>query len=171
MDEQWKTVDGTDYAVSNLGRVMNTRRGTFLRPSLSSRGYPCVYMGKTRSVHPLVATAFLGPRPTLTHQVNHKDGDKTNNRADNLEWVTPRQNVRHAYDVLGRVGKCTKPLRGESNGFSKLTAAKVAEIRARLSGGEMAVAVAKSFGVSPSNISCIVRGLTWAGVGVRSETG
>lgn len=48
------------------------------------------------AVHRLVCLAFHGEPPTPEHQVNHKDGDKTNNAADNLEWVTPIENMEHA---------------------------------------------------------------------------
>lgn len=49
-------------------------------------------------VHRLIAKAFV-PNPDKLPQVNHKDGDPKNNRADNLEWVTASQNIKHAYDI------------------------------------------------------------------------
>jgi len=56
--------------------------------------------GKKHRVHRLVAKAFLEPPPSEKHtQVNHIDGDPANNHADNLEWVTPSENIRHSHDT------------------------------------------------------------------------
>lgn len=94
----------TRYEVSNLGRVRNARTGQVLRPTKDGSGYLKVilcYQGlqKTCNVHTLVATAFVeGWREGL--QVNHKNGVKTDNRAENLEWVTSSENHQHARDVL-----------------------------------------------------------------------
>ena len=58
------------------------------------------FNGKNKRIHRLVAKAFLPPPPSDKHtQVNHKDGDPANNRADNLEWVTPAENVQHSFDT------------------------------------------------------------------------
>lgn len=61
-----------------------------------------------RYIHRLVLEAFVGPAPKDKPWVNHKDGDKTNNRLDNLEWTSIAENVHHRYEVLGK-----KPPRGE----------------------------------------------------------
>ena len=94
----------TRYEVSNQGRVRNARTGLVLRPRKSAHGYRKVslcYQGKPKEcyIHILVATAFVeGWREGL--QVNHKNGVKTDNRAENLEWVTSSENHQHAHDVL-----------------------------------------------------------------------
>ena len=94
----------TRYEVSNLGRVRNAHTGLVLRPRKLRYGYLEVklsYKGlkKHRKIHSLVATAFVeGWREGL--QVNHKNGIKSDNRAENLEWVTASENNQHARDVL-----------------------------------------------------------------------
>ena len=94
----------TRYEVSNQGRVRNAHTDKVLRPRKHCCGYLHVdlhYKGqrKTCLVHKLVATAFVeGWREGL--EVNHKNGVKTDNRAENLERVTSSENKQHASDVL-----------------------------------------------------------------------
>lgn len=94
----------SDYLVDDRGFVIS-KRGKPLKPSINYHGYQIINImanGKRigLGVHTAVARAFCnGYSPEL--QVNHKDGDKTNNRADNLEWVTAKENTRHAIEELG----------------------------------------------------------------------
>ena len=104
--EQWHhcEVPYTRYEVSNLGRVRNAHTGQIMKFRLNRCGYLTLdlyYKGerKYKLVHRLVATAFVpGWREGL--EVNHKNGVKTDNRAENLEWVTQSENMRHSRDVL-----------------------------------------------------------------------
>lgn len=87
------------YAISTEGAVMSLRAGRALTPTNAGKGYRIVTLCRDgfefkRYVHRLVAEAFHGP-PNGLH-VNHKDGVKTNNRPENLEWVTVLENNRHA---------------------------------------------------------------------------
>lgn len=114
MTEVWKLIPGFEgrYEASSEGRLRGTRPSVNQMPSgaaLYSRvnklGYVdtllTVEKGVRRrvSVHPLIAAAFIGPRPEgMT--VNHKNGDRADNRVSNLEYATAKENVRHAFRTL-----------------------------------------------------------------------
>lgn len=101
--EHWKVVEGTYGAleVSDLGRVKsNLRDGRILKTQKDRKGYHRLRMTIKRQkysfkLHRLVATAFI-PNPENKPQVNHIDGNKDNNAASNLEWVTCKENAQHA---------------------------------------------------------------------------
>ena len=108
--EFWRPIVGYEglYEVSNAGRVRRVgnghgvRLGRILRAAVGSHGYLTValYRGDSRPrsvmVHGVVAAAWLGPRPEH-HEVNHRNGQKTDNDLRNLEYVTASGNRRHAY--------------------------------------------------------------------------
>lgn len=95
--EQWKQINGfTNYAVSNLGNIKNTKKGKLLNPSIDNKGYLRVSLCENgvrsvKKVHRLVAEAFI-PNPEKYDCVNHKDEKKTNNESTNLEWCTVAYN-------------------------------------------------------------------------------
>lgn len=98
MKEVWKNIRGYKgtYQVSNLGRVKSFSRykeGVILKPAKASHGYFTVVLGRgnTRTLHSLVAGAFIGPCPK-GQEVRHKDGTRTNNILTNLEYGTRSQN-------------------------------------------------------------------------------
>jgi hypothetical protein len=115
MTEIWKPVAGHDgYEVSNLGRVRSLdrewrqgskwgttytyrKKGKMLRPGSASNDYPTVSIGRrnTRTVHSLVAEAFIGPCPA-GQEVRHKDGDRANPRDSNLCYGTRLDNIKDA---------------------------------------------------------------------------
>lgn len=107
MSELWKIIEGyPNYSVSSYGRVRNNKRldyksGGILANRLNMYGYVevCLYHNEAyvfRRVHRLVAKAFVLGESAEHNQVNHLDGDKTNNRASNLEWCTPLENTQHS---------------------------------------------------------------------------
>lgn len=118
--EEWREIpEYNNYEVSNLGRVRSKNRiinqfghkqnydrimkGKILKPRKQNGGYLLVCLckdGKSKAytVHRLVAKCFVAGNGT---DVNHKDGNKENNRADNLEWVNRAENIKHAYRCLG----------------------------------------------------------------------
>lgn len=120
MKEIWKNIDGYDgkYQVSNLGNVKSYKN---LKKELCKNGYLRVTLykeGKAKRflVHRLVANTFLENKSNKP-QVNHIDGNKTNNQINNLEWVTSSENNKHAhkiglnkgsYGMLGKKGQLNK---------------------------------------------------------------
>lgn len=102
--EQWKDIKNYEeyYEISSLGRVRNKRTGNILNGDINSIGYRRVFLyspiTKRFFVHRLVAYHFVdGYQENLV--VNHKDGNKLNNQADNLEWVTRSENDLHAFKM------------------------------------------------------------------------
>ncbi len=172
--EVWLDVAGYEglYQVSSTGLVKSMARyggshykqfrpERLLKASVSANGYPVVGLckkGKARiyAVHRLVALAFVS-NPDKKPQVNHKDGDKTNNHAWNLEWVTGEENSKHAE----RTGLLPA---GEKNHAAKLTALQVLDVYNRRHGDETAAAIASMFGVDCTTVYAIWKGRSWTSV-------
>lgn len=119
MKEIWKDIVGFSglYKVSNLGRIKSVdkkvnnngglqhREERILKTRLNRHGYLQVVLSKnksyTKTIHRMVAEAFI-PNIKNKPQINHIDGDKTNNCVSNLEWATRQENMQHAYHKLKR---------------------------------------------------------------------
>lgn len=161
--EEWRPTHHPHYDVSNLGRVRSRARGGLrvLRQGRSSSGYWSVSFGRghgSQSIHVLVAAAFLGPCPE-GQECRHKDDDRTNAKADNLEYGTRRDNVQ---DMMQR---------GRHNPPSKLTLGEVQIIRRaldssrcgpsrRVAAGFLTV-MAECFNVSVGTIKAISTRRRW----------
>lgn len=161
--EEWRDVEGADgYQVSNLGRVRSYRtKGRFhttpratplvLQEKDNSRGYK--YVGITWrdgvkkrniAIHRLVALTFL-PNPEARKTVNHIDGDKANNRADNLEWMSHEQNMNHAsLNNLLAV---------------KVSSENIREMKSLRAQGRSYVDIAVQFNICPTHARRIILGL------------
>lgn len=132
MEEIWKAVSGYEgiYEVSNIGNVRSLDRitlrndgveiktkGKVLTRTLNQDGYPTVHLSRNGfservTVHVLVARAFVG-NPLGLKEVNHKDFDRTNSNADNLEWVEHGDNVR--YSIAAGRHFCCGDISGVNN--------------------------------------------------------
>lgn len=162
LGEQWEPFPEAAYSnrylVSNLGRVKSLcgKNPIFRRQSKNKAGYPLVALhGKTFSVHRLVARAFLGDIPEGM-EVNHKNGVKFDNRVENLEFTTRKENMRHC----ARMG-LFRHNKGERNHASKLSEENVREIRKQFAEGISAPKIGKTFGVSNPVIYGIVKRKFW----------
>lgn len=92
-----KYIFNNNYIVYSDGTIYSVRSKKFLKACVASAGYKLVVLnGKSCYVHRIVAEAFI-PNPNNLPQVNHINGDKTDNRVENLEWVTIRGNSNHYY--------------------------------------------------------------------------
>jgi hypothetical protein len=167
-NETWLPVAGYEglYSVSNLGRIRGERiiraykTPRILKQQLNKiKGYLQVGLsrnnkGRTCTVHPLVATAFLGNPPSSKHEVNHKDACKTNNRVENLEWCLHIDNIRHKKVM-------NTELYGDARAWAKLKNTDIPIIRQLLNSGKSHTKIAKIFGVSATTIGHIYRGKKW----------
>jgi hypothetical protein len=169
----WRTIPGFEnYEVSSDGRVRKGRTGRVLRLVNRRDGYVCaaVFINKkrfTRKVHRLVALAFI-PNPDHKPEVNHRNGNKSDNQVGNLEWATKRENSLHYHRELGTSAACLAALalaRQKALASTlKLTPENVLTIRAEYSYGK-AQELAARFGVTNGCILHAVSGRTHASVG------
>ena len=169
MNKEWRKIDGYDkYYCSDDGHVKNVLTGKLLHRFTGTSGYLNVKLSKcgkvkTRSIHRLVALTFIGnSNPDL--QVNHINGIKTDNALGNLEFVTQRENTRHAIEI-GLFDNS-----GQKNGMSKLTDEDIPKIRELLASGEYTQKeIAEMFGVKKNAISEIKLCKKWSSVGSNAE--
>lgn len=155
------------YQVSSLGRVKRTapatgaRIGRILKPAAMTSGYLFVVLSvesvtKAFSIHRIVAAAFIGPCPDR-HDVNHKNGDRHDNRVENLEYMTRSQNIRHGMQFPRK----HTSLRGDMLPNAKLNEEKVRDIKLRLARGEQQSEIAVRYGVKRTTIWRVAHGIQW----------
>lgn len=149
------------YYVTKEGRVYSEFSQKFLTVSYDKDGYSKVRMsskdlpnGKQHlySVHRLVLENFNPVENMINLQVNHIDGDKTNNNITNLQWVTCKENIHHAIE---------NNLRAKINGSAKLSESDVIEIIGRLLSKESYSSICKDFDVHKETIARIKRKDSW----------
>ena len=170
MEEQWKKINNIstlNYSVSNLGRVRNDKTNHILSQHMtttSKRWYVNI-KNKSYNVARLVGFSFLD-KPIDKNYITHIDGNKLNNRIDNLEWVNRSENEKHAF-----ANHLKTPTRGELSGMAKLTYQQVEEIRKKYNMGDKKKystrKLAKEYNVGKSTILYIVQGKTWKGKEVK----
>lgn len=171
--EEWRDIPGWEgfYQISNKGRVKSLERSfldsrggnrvygeKIIKLVNNGQGYLCASLcwkgvQITIRVHRVVAVAFI-PNPDNKPQINHKNGIKSDNWVENLEWSTGSENIKHAYQ-MGLLSR-----KGEKHSHSKLTEKEVLEIRKnkdRLKGFELS----DIYKVSQSVISEVRSRKTW----------
>ena len=157
--EIWKDIPEYEgvYQVSNLGRVRSLKWGKqrILKGGKNPKGYSLASLCKdgnviTNKIHRLVMLAFVGESDL---QVNHKNGAKSDNRLENLEYCTSSENTQHAYDT-GLMA------RGENHHRSKLTRACAKRIKYGHQGLTQQ-AIAEIYGIAQSKVSDIRSGKIW----------
>lgn len=176
MTEEWKSIIGFEhYMISSLGRVKSLDRSIIDKKGIRQRykgkirknvffsqrrGYYAIIInngGKQKRflIHRLMALHFI-PNPDNKPCVNHKDGNGMNNRLDNLEWVTVKENSEHAF----RNGLMDSII-GSNQHNSKLTEKDIPVIRKMISEGKSCLEIAKTYKVRSTAISKIKRSITW----------
>ena len=177
--EIWKDIKGYEgmYQISNYGRVKGLERWTHFKNGKKPRleperilkfkkhhkGYLKAQLRKEDKmksyfIHRLVAQAFI-PNPEEKSQVNHIDGDKTNNHVSNLEWNTQSENLRHSYHVLGSHKKSVENMY-EPRMRAKCIPVVVYDLEGNIVGEFRSKAeAARKMGVSSSSVSGATLGL------------
>lgn len=161
-------IGSTKYFVDKEGRVFNSK-GRELIPVKVCGGYykyditDLKNTGKSILAHRAVAQAWI-PNPLNKTEVNHINGDKSDNRVENLEWVTNSENQRHRFRVLHHSHF------GEKNTQSKLSKEMVLDIVRLKHEGLSLGDLSDMFSVSKTTISCIINGYSWSHItGIPSK--
>jgi hypothetical protein len=160
MQTTWAVVPGYNLEASSDGKIRHSttkrQRGTACRCAGRYPSIIYVSAGKPRqvAVHQLVALAFLGPPPE-GQVVHHKDGDPTNNRIENLAYVSRKA---HTLEHIEQHRYASVSYR------AKLTESQVRELRERREAGELRASLAKAFGITIAQVDRIISRRSWANV-------
>lgn len=167
--EFWMPVkDFPNYEVSDKGRVhtlnYNKTGQIKVMKEGDQRGYASVELfnpslstpkkSKRITVHKLVSERFIGPRPE-GRDVNHRNGNKRDNRSENLEYLTKSQNSKWNF-VIGLQSN-----QGINHSQAKLDEGKVLDIRRRAAAGELAKDIHTEYGVTESCVQQVIQRVRW----------
>lgn len=148
------------YLISNTGLIKSFYNGKLMKLSKNANGYNIINVTdlnnvrRSELIHRMVMQTFSNYVPfELGYEVNHMDGNKNNNNLSNLEWVTRAENLQHARD-----NKLFKSLIGEQNGNCKFTDAQMFEMREFKKLGFKVKDITKSYNISKSQITKLLRG-------------
>lgn len=178
MDEIWKEMSGYEdmYEISNFSNIINKKTKRPIKQFKNKHGYVTVRIykdgiGLTKTVHRLVAKTFI-PNPENFPEINHKDENKANNIASNLEWCTRKYNVYYGTGIErkeasraiaikeGRTGKNIPRNCGENNPNAKLSDADVLYIREHYKKNDKefgGVPLSKKFGITKRSLYRIIK--------------
>lgn len=155
-EEKWVDAAGHQhYMVSSYGRVWSNRRRMILRVQMQYNGYVRAWLGRDQHplVHRLVLTSFVGTDPSKPW-ANHRNGVRSDNRLDNLEWTTASENILHKIQVLGQGRLNTHPR-------THLSIADVRDIRKEIQSGTKRRLLAECYGISLSTVHAIASHQNW----------
>lgn len=173
LKEEWRSLNGIVesgefYEISSFGNVKNGVSQRILAFQVKKNGYLQVQLSNKQKhkkyyIHRLVALAFI-PNPENKTQVNHKNGNKSDNSLYNLEWVTPKDNMKHCYDTGLRNQL------GSKNRMAVLTEDDVLKIKEIYTTTKCTqYKLAELFNVSKQTINNILRGKSWSHVPIDKE--
>ena len=140
-----------------MGNIYSHNRNKYMKLKEDVYGYVRVSLSNQNNkskfnVHRLVAEAFI-PNVHTKKEVNHKNGIKTDNRVENLEWVTSSENTKHSFNIGLNISN-----KGEKNGMSKLTKDDILEI---YHSNETSITLSKKFNIDRKSINRIKRKERW----------
>ena len=157
MDAKNITLGGLEYTVYEDGTVYGYK-GKKIKQHLDKDGY-CYFVAGSKKdkqkryrTHRIVAMLFV-PNPYGYNEVDHLDGNRANPSADNLEWVTHKENIRRA--------AARGSYSGERNSHAKLKIADVINIRQAYKNGSRLCELARQYNMNPTSIRDIVTGKNW----------
>lgn len=154
------TYYGLEYKVYKDGTIIGPKRGV-VKQKENKDGYMEVTLGKTDNrharvkVHRIIAEQFID-NPLGLPEVNHIDCNRKNNSADNLEWCTHLQNIRHSTNLGHYKNKC-----GSNNGRSRLNWDIVESIRSDYKSGKKISEISYEYNIPWSTVSNVVHKKTW----------
>lgn len=165
--EIWRQIPGYEglYSASDLGRIKSLRQNKVMATGkrICNSGYEVVNLWKHKAVrsfmvHRIIAQTFCEGRTDEKIEVNHKNLKKRDNRADNLEWVTPSQNMRHMMAKRPDWHSQRNLSSGENHYMSKVSNAGRKNMLALFDEGRSSIhQLVKIFKMSKSNVYMIIR--------------